>query len=277
MIHNTFQLESPRGGTIVGDVRMREGPPPRTAIVVVHGFKGFKDWGFFPYLSDRLAVQGHAVISFNFSHNGIGSDPEVFSELEEFSQNTISREVDELNFVLTSVLSGDLTPRPPRHVGLLGHSRGGGVAILAAGEKPEVDALVTWGAIDHLDRWTEETVREWREKGVMYVLNQRTGQHLPLSIALWNDFQENQERLDLRRATGALATPWLIVHGKEDLTVRVEEGERLARQSGKARLHLIEGAGHTFEATHPFAESTPALEEAIAVSARHFRSHLGEE
>lgn len=277
MIHNTFQLESPRGGTISGDVRMREGPPPRTAIVVVHGFKGFKDWGFFPYLCVKLAVQDHAVISFNFSHNGIGSDPEVFSELEAFSQNTLSREVDELNHVLTSVLSGDLTPRPPRYVGLLGHSRGGGVAILAAGEMPEVDAVVTWGAIDHLDRWTEETVKEWREAGVMYVPNQRTGQHLPLSIAFWNDFQENQERLDLRRAAGALITPWLIVHGKEDLTVSVEEGKRLAQHSGGARLHLIEGAGHTLEATHPFAGTTPALEEAIAVSVQHFRSHLGEE
>ena len=150
------------------------------------------------------------------------------------------------------------------------------MAILAAGEKPEVDALVTWGAIDHLDRWTEETVREWREKGVMYVLNQRTGQHLPLSIALWNDFQENQERLDLRRATGALATPWLIVHGKEDLTVPVQEGERLTKRSGTARLRLIEGAGHTFEAVHPFTGSTAALEEALAASSQHFLSYLGE-
>jgi pimeloyl-ACP methyl ester carboxylesterase len=275
LIQNSFRLVSPQGGAIHGDVRMREGPPPRTAVVVVHGFKGFKDWGFFPHLCKGLAVEGHAVISFNFSHNGIGSDPEVFADLEGFSQNTISREVDELNHVLNIVAAGELTPRPPRRIGLLGHSRGGAVSILAARETPEVDALVTWGAIDHLDRWTEETIREWREKGVIYVQNQRTGQHLPLSVGLLEDFEANRERLDLG-AVDSLDAAWLIVHGKDDLTVSVQEGERLAMRSGTARLHLIEGSGHTFDATHPFAGTTAALEEATAVSIRHFLSYLGE-
>ena len=276
MIHNTFQLESPRGGIINGDVRMREGPPPRTAIVVVHGFKGFKDWGFFPHLCTRLAVEGHAVISFNFSHNGIGPDPELFSDLEGFSRNTISREVDESNHVLKSVAAGELTSRPPGRIGLLGHSRGGAVAILSAVETPEVDVLATWGAVDHLDRWTETTIREWRETGVMYVLNQRTGQHLPLSIDLLEDYEANRERLDLHSAAASVAAPWLIVHGKEDLTVPVQEGERLANRSGTARLHLIEEAGHTFEATHPFTGAPQALEEALAASIQHFSSYLGE-
>jgi pimeloyl-ACP methyl ester carboxylesterase len=277
LIHNTFQLTSPQGGAINGDVRMREGPPPRTAIVVVHGFKGFKDWGFFPHLCTRLAVDGHAVVSFNFSHNGIGPDPELFTDLEGFSRNTLTREVDELNHVLKSVVAGKLTSRPPRRIGMLGHSRGGAVAILAAGETPEVDVLTTWGAVDHLDRWTEATIKEWREKGVMYILNQRTGQHLPLSIDLLEDYEANRIRLDLGRIAPSLEVPWLIVHGKEDLTVSVQEGERLSKHSGTTRLHLIEGAGHTFEAVHPFAGSTPALEEALASSIRHFRNHLGEE
>jgi len=244
-------------------------------VVVAHGFKGFKDWGFFPHLCTQLALEGHAVLSFNFSHNGIGPDPEVFTELEAFSRNTFTREVDELNHVLAAVASGKLTPRRPRRLGLLGHSRGGADALLSASESGVVDALVTWGAVDHLDRWTEETIREWRRDGVTHVLNQRTGQHLPLSVGLLDDYLENRERLDLRRAAASLEVPWLIVHGKDDLTVPVEEGERLARTSGRARLFLVESAGHTFEAVHPFQGTTPALAEAVAVSARHFGLHLG--
>ena len=139
-----------------------------------------------------------------------------------------------------------------------------------------MDALATWGAIDHLDRWTEATIREWRETGVMYVLNQRTGQHLPLLIDLLEDYEANRERLDLRRVAPSVEVPWLIVHGKEDLTVPVQEGERLTKRSGTARLRLIEGAGHTFEAVHPFTGSTAALEEALAASSQHFLSYLGE-
>ncbi len=252
---------------------MREGPPPRSAVLVVHGFKGFKDWGFLPHVCSRLAVEGHAVLSFNFSHNGIGPHPEVLTELDAFAANTFTRELEELRYLLRRTREGALTPRRPRRVGLLGHSRGGADAILVAREGG-VDALVTWGPVDHLDRFSSETTREWREAGVVYVLDGRTGQHLPLSLALLDDLERNRSLLDLHRAATEVESPWLIVHGKDDLTVPVQEGERLAGASGKARLHLVDGAGHAFEAGHPFQGSTPALEEALEVSVPYFGRHL---
>ena len=50
------------------------------AIRQPHGFKGFKDWGFFPHLADRLARAGLVAVSFNFSGSGVGPDGET-SEL----------------------------------------------------------------------------------------------------------------------------------------------------------------------------------------------------
>ena len=79
MIDLPFRRIGPHGDVIRGDLRIPEGPPPRTAVVVVHGFKGFKDWGFFPHLCEEIAAGGHAVVSFNFSWNGIGADdPQEF-------------------------------------------------------------------------------------------------------------------------------------------------------------------------------------------------------
>jgi len=43
--------------------------------VYVHGFKGFKDWGFVPYIGETFASKGFAFLTFNFSHNGIESNP----------------------------------------------------------------------------------------------------------------------------------------------------------------------------------------------------------
>ena len=43
-------------------------------IIYVHGFKGFKDWGFVPYTCEYFAKNGFFVISFNFSHNGVGEE-----------------------------------------------------------------------------------------------------------------------------------------------------------------------------------------------------------
>ncbi|NIP96280.1 MAG: lipase family protein, partial [Akkermansiaceae bacterium] len=49
---------------------------------------------------------------------------------------TLSRELDELRWMLEQTAAGDLLPRSPDAVGLVGHSRGGAQAILAAAEDP---------------------------------------------------------------------------------------------------------------------------------------------
>ena len=224
MIHRPFQRRGPLGGTIKGDVRVPEGPSPRSAVVVVHGFKGFKDWAFFPHVCERLAASGHAVVSFNFSLNGIGDQPEEFTELDAFGQNTLSRELDELLWVVDSTLRGEVLPWRPRSIGLVGHSRGGAQAILAAREHSGVVALATWAAVANFDRWTEDTVREWREKGRVYVLNGRTGQQMPLDLTLLEDFEANRSRLDVLAAATQVSVPWLVVHGSEDSTVSSADG-----------------------------------------------------
>ena len=266
-------LESPLGGKIRGDLRVPGTGKPRDAIVVVHGFKGFKDWGFFPFVCENLAREGYWVVSFDFSHNGVVEGE--FRDLDSFSKNTFTREVEELKHVLDLVVAGVVTGGRPRRVGLLGHSRGGADAILAAGEGNQVDALVTWGAVDHLDRWTEDTLREWRKGGVLFVLNQRTGQKLPLSLDLLEDLQRNEGRLDPLRAAESIRVPWLVIHGREDETIPYSEGERLARVSSVANLELLDHTGHTFGAVHPFQGTTPALDQALRLTVQHFSTHLG--
>jgi dienelactone hydrolase len=274
VIRQTFVREWTPGDPIRGDVRIPDGPLPRTAIVVVHGFKGFKDWGFFPHVCDRLTGAGHSVVSFNLSHNGVGADLENFTELDRFGANTLTRELDEVLFIVDHVAEGDLTPGRPQRIGILGHSRGGGQAILAAGEEERIVALATWGAVSHFDRWTEETKDEWRAQGRTWVLNSRTGQQMPLDVGLLEDFEANRERLDVLSGAARLERPWLIAHGTDDPTVSVEEARTLARVAPSARLLLVDGAGHTFEARHPFTAGTPELDRVVEATIAHFAKHL---
>jgi dienelactone hydrolase len=274
VIRFAFTREPRPGDTLRGDVRIPEGPPPRAALVVVHGFKGFKDWGFFPWAAEQLASQGYAVVTFNFSRNGIGSDPERFTELGRFGDNTLSLEQSELRNVIHEVLDGDLLPRRPRRVGLLGHSRGGGQAILAAAAEPRVEALVTWAAVSHFDRWTEETKAQWREDGRVWVMNQRTGEQMPVGVGLLEDFEANKDALDVRAAAARVEVPWLILHGTEDLTVWPGEAETLTRASRSALLRRVDQAGHTFEVGHPFQRPSLQLQEAFDRTLEHFRAHL---
>lgn len=279
MIHLPFAREPVRGRLLRGDIRIPEGPPPRSAIVVVHGFKGFKDWGFFPFASAALAGAGHAVVSFNFSGSGIGADPEHFTELEAFAANTYSRELEELARVVDWVTTGDLLPLPrrPRAVGLLGHSRGGGDAILHAARDERVSALVTWAAVSTFERWSEATRTEWRRSGRIYVMNARTGQQMPLDVGLLHDLETNPTELDVLGAAARVAQPWLIVHGDEDATVELDEGRALVRAAPRGRLAVVQDAGHTFEVGHPFVRSSPQLDQALALTRAHFALLLSRE
>lgn len=274
MIRTTFAFEPRPGDTIRGDIRIPDGPPPRSAVVIAHGFKGFKDWGFFPISAERIAGAGHAVVLFNFSRNGVGSTLSDFDEMEKFAQNKLTLELDELLLVVDQVMEGDLLPRRPQRLGILGHSRGGGDAILATSEEPRIDALVTWNAVSHFDRWSDETKARWRKDGRTFVTNTRTGAQMPLDVTLLEDYEANAERLDIPAAAARIEVPWLIIHARVDLTVPVAESERLRQTSKRARKLIIEQAGHTFQAVHPFETSPPELDEALDATIAHFNEHL---
>jgi dienelactone hydrolase len=274
VIRRTVRLEPRPGDLIRGDVRVPEGPPPRSAIVVVHGFKGFKDWGFFPHVCDRLAASGHGVVSFNLSHNGVGEDLLEFTELDRFGANTLSLELDDVLFMVDQTLAGEVLPFRPRSVCVLGHSRGGGQAVLAAAADDRIDAIATWAAVSDFDRWSPEVKDEWRADGRIWILNSRTGQQMPLDVGLLEDFEAHRARLDIGAAAAAVEVPWLIVHGRNDETVSVDEGRALARAARQGRLVLVDGAGHTFEARHPFAGSTPQLDQALDATVAHFEPYL---
>ncbi len=274
MIRIPFTREPRPGDTLRGDIRIPDGPPPRAAVVLAHGFKGFKDWGFFPWAAEQLVGAGYAVVTFNFSRNGIGVDPERFVDLARFESNTLSLEQEELRGVLSEVLDGDLLPRRPRRAALVGHSRGGGHAVLAAVAEPRVGALVTWAAVARFDRWSEETKALWRAEGRIWVLNQRTGEQMPVGLGFLEDFEARRRDLDVRAGALRVAAPWLIVHGTADLTVGPGDAETLARANPRARLHRVEGAGHTFEVGHPFGGASPELREAMDRTLEHLRRHL---
>jgi fermentation-respiration switch protein FrsA (DUF1100 family) len=272
-----WELRPPGGDVPVrGDLRVLAGTQPRSAVVVCHGFKGFRTWGFFPPLARALARAGHAAVTFDFSRNGVGADGVDFSALDCFRENTHTRNVDEIRMVLDALREGGILPWTPRRIGLFGHSRGGGEAVIVAAEDARVDALATWAAISDIPaRWSPEQVEAWRRGETVEIENARTGQRMPVGPAYWRDVEMNGERLDVLRAARALAAPWLIVHGEDDATVPAAEGQALFEAAGdETELLLVEGAGHTFGAVHPYAGATPELKAATDATLEWFGGHL---
>jgi dienelactone hydrolase len=260
-------------GPIAVDVRAGGRETPRPAVVVLHGFKGFKDWGMFPPLADRLARAGFSAVSLNVSGAGV-DDEGAFSFPERFGRNTFSAELGDLGLAIDALAAGALGVPAPTSIGLLGHSRGGGVAILRAADDARVRALVTWASIATVRRWGPDVVAAWRTTGRQDVVNARTGEVLPLYTEVLDDIDAHAARLDIEAAAARVAAPWLIVHGTADEAVPVAEADRLAAAQPGAVLERIDGAGHTFGARHPWAGSTPELDRAMTRSVTWFATHL---
>lgn len=262
-------------GDVLVDVRAGARASPRPAVVVVHGFKGFKDWGLWPPFAERLARAGFAAVTLNLSGSGV-DDTGEFVFPERFGHNTFSAELQDLRRVMDALAEGELGVAPPSTVGVLGHSRGGGIAVLHAAADPRVRALVTWAAISTVQRWPAAERAAWRAAGVNQVKNVRTGQVLPQYVDLLDDVEGHADALDIEAAAGRVAVPWLIVHGRDDEAVPLVEGERLARAAPPATTRFVQvmGAGHTFGSSHPWGGATPELERVMDETSAFFASEL---
>lgn len=275
-----FRLTTRAGRPLVGTLDLPPGSGVHPAIVACHGFKGFMEWGFFPALAELLATRGFVVARFNFTGSGMQPGDELVTDLDAFRHNTFSREVEETTEVLDA-LGDRVAPGrvDPARVALFGHSRGGGVALLAAAHaawRERLRALVTWAALATFDKATPAMKAYWRRTGELPFENQRTGQILPLGIGLLEDVEANAAALDLEAAAERRRMPWLIVHGDADETVPAGDADVLhAAAAPPVELLKVAGGDHGLGGRHPFGGPTPALIEALNATQRFLRRHLG--
>jgi len=259
--------------TIYGFDSIAEKP----AILCIHGFKGFKEWGFWPFIGKYFSENGFTVITINFSHNGIADGKNEITDTEKFANNTFSLEINELKEIMHLLKSDFWGNTKNNKIGLLGHSRGGAEAILSASDNNEVGAVTTLAAISKLDRFTKRQKNEWRKIGFWEVVNSRTGQVMKLNLPILEDVESNKHTtLNVESAIKNLNKPLLIVHGTEDLTVSIEEAELLYQWSDKnlTKFIKVEHCGHTFNIQHPFTNSNKYFDIVLSEVLNFFNKNL---
>jgi len=238
-----------------------------TLIIFAHGFKGFKNWGGFPYMLSKIAEKGFLTAGFNFSNNGVDeSNPMEFTRLDLFAENTISKELSDLNSAIDYFYTNsDNFNINKEKIVLIGHSRGGGVSIIQASEDTRIKSLITLASISGFDRYSAEHKRKWKEKGFFEVLNSRTNQLMRLNSTLLEDIEINRDRFDILKSVSEVNIPFLIIHGKEDQSVKYTEAEEIYKHSKKETTEIfpVEHTGHTFGVVHPFTGTTRAFEAVI--------------
>jgi dienelactone hydrolase len=253
------------------DVFLPEAGEARAVIIYAHGFNGFKDWGNFDLIARQFANEGFVFLKFNFSHNGTTPErPEKFVDLEAYARNNYTKELYDLK-VLIDWLSNEDNPFAHKldkeQLYLLGHSLGGGIAILKAAEDSRIKKLATWAAVSECKTpwtsWPKERLDDWQKSGVEYTINSRTKQNLPLYFQLYEDYQHNKKRLDIQSAIKSLKIPVLLCHGANDEAVPLEKARDLQAWKPTAEL-FIENSDHVFGRKHPWtSENLPEPMQAV--------------
>lgn len=230
-------------------------------LLFAHGFKGFKDWGHFPLIQQSFADAGFIIVAFNFSHNGgTVENPIDFPDLEAFSENTYLKEVADVGFVLDWIserkhdyfLAANIN-----HISLLGHSRGGGISLLAAYKFEAIKKVVTWAAVaDFVERLPSETeLEEWKNTGVYHLKNGRTNQEMPMKYEFVESLLKNKDELNIESAVRNSKKPILLMHGVNDETVALENAQRIQSWNNKVQLVALGNCNHTFNGKHPWVEA----------------------
>jgi uncharacterized protein len=260
-----FELEGADGGPLRGDL-YPGGPDAAAAVVLCHGFRAYKDWGFIPYLAERIAREGLTAVAFNFSGSGITDREGRFGEPERFRRNTYAWELEDLRRVIDWVRDRPGGPaRPPERVGLVGHSRGGAISILTAARDPRVACVAALATPARIMVWPDEYWEAWKRGESAAVYDFRTKARLLLGPDIYEDMTRDGGRYDVPLALDTIATPLLVVQGDRDRQVSMEEAKEIVSRAARtsADLRVIERAGHGFLAGDRLRRTPPQLLEMV--------------
>ncbi|KQR92628.1 alpha/beta hydrolase [Chryseobacterium sp. Leaf180] len=245
-------LSNPETRDFLADAYFPDDKNNLPLVIFVHGYKGYKDWGAWDLMAERFAEAGFYFVKFNFSHNGTTvEDPENFGDLEAFGNNSYSKELSDLSFVIDYFSETKNVDRD--RIALIGHSRGAGITIIKSCEDSRIQALITLAGVDNLDRFPkEEAFENWKKEGVYFSENGRTKQQMPHYFQFYQDFEKNIHRFDVERCMEMAKAHILIIHGTSDESVHVNNAEHLKLLNPQSEKYLIENANHVFGASEPW-------------------------
>lgn len=259
--YKNVQIKQENSKPILADFYFKNDNKPKPVVIFCHGYKGYKDWGAWNLMVDSFVNADLFFVKFNFSHNGgTMENPIDFPDLDAFGENTFTKELDDIETVLnyvsaTSKFQGNIKLDA---ITLVGHSRGGGIVLVKAGEDKRISRVVSWaGVSDFGARFpTGDALEGWRSTGVAYIENARTKQQMPHLFGFYTNFKENEARLTIVESVKRLNIPQLIIQGDADEVVKPIEAQSLQEWNPTAKLKTIPKGNHTFGAAQPWTKDS---------------------
>jgi pimeloyl-ACP methyl ester carboxylesterase len=259
-----------KAGTLYGVIDLSDGVGPFPVVVFIAGSGPTDRDGNQPrmkndslkLLGQQLAVQGIAVL--RYDRRGIGE-----------SRKTAPKEMDlTIDLLADDVVEWVKLLRKDKRfsrVGIVGHSEGALVGILAA-RRAQADAFVSLAGVgrkvhvvlrEQLAKNLPKGLKEKSDKIIDELAAGRTVADPPKELASLfrpsvQPFLISKFKRDPAQELARLKMPVLIVQGTTDLQTMVEDANVLAAAKKDAKLVILEGMNHTLRKASTQAEQTKA-------------------
>ena len=224
------------GGTLAATIQIPDGLAKFPLVIICHGFTGGKNEPLLKNLADTLEKNDIASIRFDF--NGHGESYGAFQSM------TVPNEIEDLKRVyeFASKLDGVTT------IGVAGHSQGGVVAGMFAGEfsAKKIRAIVLLAPAAVL---RDDAIRG-NLFGVRYdPLNPPEYIELKMphkTFKLGRDYILAAQTLPIFETTEQFTGPALMIHGTGDVVVPYTYSLSYKKILRRGEVELVERADHGF-------------------------------
>lgn len=238
---STFQIAGSQG-ELNCRIQMPEGNEKCPMVIFSHGFGGDMTFHLWDPIIERLNAAGIGAVRFDF--NGCGKSD------GEFQNMTVPNEIEDLMAVIS------WTRSQPRTAGisLVGHSQGGVVSGMAAGEcgSTQIERLVLLSAAAVL---REDALRgssqgasfdPWHLDKPYYVVPGR-------GLKIGRDYIQTAMTLPIYDTTAKYGGPALIINGMADTVVPYTYAQRYHEVLNDSQLIIIPGEDHTYTVSPDYA------------------------
>ena len=226
---------------LVGILNIPKGKPPFPAVIICHGFKGYKEQGHLKTLATSLTNNGFVVLRFDFT-NEVG---ESYGKLENIQ---FSQELQDLESVISYISKQKFVDS--QKIGLAGHSLGSQVVFHYAPSDKRVKVLaglagsyIRGKGTTNIEKNVLKQFGAAKKSGFFYVYSKRVKKGYKIKTDFYYDLIKHNTLAQVKK----IKVPTLVLHGTKDSTVSISNSKKIYKLLKQPKkLAVIKGAPHTW-------------------------------